>query len=380
MRIIIIVPSFPLNISDVKGGVNSAIINLLHGFEKFNIDVRIISFTKEVNEITVIPFSNKIEFHYEPEGLFPFHSLNYLFFGPGILKRHIKSFKADIIHYQTGNTMMFTRILGVLQKKIILTIHSFAFQELKTKTSIKDKITWWYNGTVNEMLKSPNVIYISDLSKEQHFSKKVKHHSIIPNAIRSDYFDVKMKPKTSNKLIYVGVINNRKNIYTLLNTLKSLIQNGIYFTLDVIGDFTDEEYRNKILTFVNNNDLDNYVTFKGWISQDKLLGIMADVDILVLSSFQETLPMVIAEFMSAGKVIVSSDVGGIPEMIKDKNDGFLFNLKEPDQLVNILESLYNNDELISFISTNAKQSASKKYLCENVAKKTIEFYNECIVG
>ena len=189
-----------------------------------------------------------------------------------------------------------------------------------------------------------------------------------------------MKPKTSNKLIYVGVINNRKNIYTLLNTLKSLIQNGIYFTLDVIGDFTDEEYRNKILTFVNNNDLDNYVTFKGWISQDKLLGIMADVDILVLSSFQETLPMVIAEFMSAGKVIVSSDVGGIPEMIKDKNDGFLFNLKEPDQLVNILERLYNNDELISFISTNAKQSASKKYLCENVAKKTIEFYNECIVG
>ena len=107
--------------------------------------------------------------------------------------------------------------------------------------------------------------------------------------------------------------------------------------------------------------------------QGKLLKFIENTDILVVSSKHESLPMVIAESMAAGKVVVASAVGGIPEMIKDGVDGYLFNLEDPDSLANILEGLYDNNEKIQEISKKAVLTA-ERYNAINVAEKTIEFY------
>jgi len=88
--------------------------------------------------------------------------------------------------------------------------------------------------------------------------------------------------------------------------------------------------------------------------------------------------MVIAEAMAASKVVVASSVGGIPEMINDGIDGFLYNLKNPYELVEILENLYKNDKKIYQIKNEAKIAAMKKYNARNVAKKTIDFYKKVL--
>lgn len=102
-----------------------------------------------------------------------------------------------------------------------------------------------------------------------------------------------------------------------------------------------------------------------------------EADILVVSSKHESLPMVIAESMAAGKTVIASAVGGIPEMIDHGVDGYLFHLSGPDELSGILADLYNNPEKIRMSSARAKQTALEKYDCVNVARKTLAFYQTC---
>lgn len=380
MRVIILVPSLPLKITEIKGGVHSALINLLFGFKSKDIQVRVLTFSKEIKFVQKTVYSSNIEIYYEPEGPLPFHSLNYLFKGPSILKKHIKSFNPDILHFQTGNTLLFTTIMGLIGRKYILTIHAFAYEELKTKTSFKDRMTWRFNDFINKIMPTKNVIYISLIAQNKHLSEKIDHYALIPNALTPVFFELEIKKKTDNKLFYVGVFNNRKNIYYLLTILKKLIDNGKIFTLDAIGDFDDISYKKLVMDYIEKNHLEKYVNFNGWVNQVTLLDYIKSSDILVLTSYQETLPMVIAESMASGKVVVSSDVGGIPEMINDNGNGFLFNLNDKDKLYYILSDLHNNSALIEKVSNEARLTAASKYYCDNVAEKTLNFYNECIAN
>ena len=169
LKVLIVLPGFPLDINCIKGGVHAAVSNLLHGFSTMDITVRVLSFNNEIQSRQIFKYSDTIEIVYEPEGSFPFHSLNYLFKGPTILKKNIREFNPDILHFQTGNTLFFTRLFGTLNRKCLLTVHAFAFEELKTKTSIKDKLTFLFNGFINEIIPIRNIIYIYKSSKLKHF-------------------------------------------------------------------------------------------------------------------------------------------------------------------------------------------------------------------
>jgi glycosyltransferase involved in cell wall biosynthesis len=377
MRVMILTPGLPLNLNHIKGGVHSAVRNLIKGFADFDIDVRVVSFSREVKEDQKIAVTDRIEVHYSYEGPYPYHSMNYLLHGPKILKQHIKDFNPDIIHFQEGSSFMFTRIKGLNKRKYLQTIHGMSFAEAKRKKKIKDKITWYFNGVLQMSMLPKNVIHLSNFSVKLFSKRKIEHGAIIPNAIIPDYFEVPPKLTTSNTLLYMGVIDNNKNLIFLLQAMKVLLDKHVAYKLNVLGDFISDVYKEIITSYVKENNLEPYVNFRGWVAKEGVLKFIEESDILVVSSKHESLPMVIAESMAAGKVVVASDVGGIPEMIEHGVNGYLFNLSEPAGLVNTLELLYNNNEKIQEISKTAKDVA-QRYECHNVAAKTIEFYKTCV--
>jgi glycosyltransferase involved in cell wall biosynthesis len=270
--------------------------------------------------------------------------------------------------------ILLTRISGLFSLPQIVTIHGIPFFEAKQKNNLKDKMVYYTNGIVELLLCPRNIIHISKYSVEKSKQIKNKKYTIIPNAVSPDFFTIPFKNKTSNKLLYVGSIETRKNLVFILKALKILVDKKLFFSLEVLGGFSDEVYKKEVLTFIKENQLEEYVTLYGWQTQQKLQQVLAQSDILIMSSKQETLPMVIAEAMSAGKVVVSSTVGGIPEMVKHEEDGFLFELSSVNNAVSILENLYNNDILMKQIQTKARKRAIETYHCDKVAQKTISFY------
>jgi glycosyltransferase involved in cell wall biosynthesis len=378
MKILILVPQLPQSLDKIKGGAHSAVINLMHGFSHFKVNVLVVSFTKEVISSSIFNFKHNIDIVYENEGPFHHHSLNYLFFGNSIIKKYIKKFNPDIIHYQAGNSFLLTLISRIANINNVLTIHGMASEEAKRKIKITDRIKWNFNNSIQKIFFPQNIIHLSKFSLNIFNNKRIVRNEIIPNALEESYFDIPMKNKTDNILLYIGVIDNNKNIINLLRAIKSLKENNIIYKLEVLGDFNNEFYKNYIISYVKFNGLTENVYFNGWINTEKVKEYLYKADILVVSSFHESLPMVIAEAMAAGKVVVASSVGGIPEMINDGVDGFLYDLKNPNELYEILEILYDNNTMNKIISKQAKISALNKYNAVNVAKRTIEFYNKCL--
>ena len=148
----------------------------------------------------------------------------------------------------------------------------------------------------------------------------------------------------------------------------------MFFSLDVVGDYVDDFYKTEVVSFIQKNKLGEYITFHGWVNQQRVQQVLTQADILVVSSKQETLPMVIAEAMSAGKVVVSTTAGGIPEMVEDGVDGFLYALPDVEGLVSMLQKLYNNTSLVLQIQARARKKAMQTYGSKEVAERTISFY------
>jgi glycosyltransferase involved in cell wall biosynthesis len=368
------ITQLPVEIDSIKGGVHSALVNLLNGFSLCEIEVRVVSFSKEVSQETIIPFSEHIHIHYVPEGKFKFHLLNYWFNGPRLMTKQIDEFKPDLIHFQNGNSFFLIRPKTYPLSKILITVHGFALEEAKRKKKLKDKITWMINGWLNPLLGPNNIIHLSDFSVKLNHGDKSQRTTIIRNAIKNIFFDVPLKNKTDNSLLYLGVIDNNKNLIFTLEILHKLRELGIVYHLDVMGGFSNPEYELIIMQFIKEKKLEDQIRFHGWVNQTQVLEQLKSSDILIVSSKHESLPMAIAESMAAGKVVLASAVGGIPEMFENEKSGFLFNLNDAPHLIECLKKLHSNHTLVHQISTAARSHAIENYHCLHVAKSTLAFY------
>jgi glycosyltransferase involved in cell wall biosynthesis len=377
MKVLILIPGLPANINDIKGGVNSALINLLIGFSNTAVSVRVVSFNRDTTSVRITQFSNNVEIYYIPESGLP-HVFNFALKGSGVVRKHIKDFNPDVVHFAMSGYILLTGLFGLRKKKSLVTIHGIAFKEARQKERLKEKLVWYSNGFVELLLRPANIIHLSNYSYSLLPATKQGCITIIPNAVNPGFFDLPLKPGTHNKIIYAGSVDANKNILFLLKTVSALIAKKVFYYVSVVGDFTDDHYKKEVLDYIANNQLEHYIHFHGWLSQEKFQCELVKCDILMVSSKQESLPMVIAESMSAGKVVVSSITGGTPEMITDNINGFLFDLSQPAVAIEILERLYNNNGLMQSIQLAAKQTAISNYHSITVAEKTIEFYKSIL--
>lgn len=376
MKVLMLIPQLPFNLNEIKGGVHAALINLLHGCKNIDINVRVLSFHQSLKETSIYPFSNNIEIHHEKEGSWKYHSMNYILKSRAVLKKHLESFQPDVVHYQGGNSFLLTGLALYQKPSFVLTIHGMAFREARNKIKRSDRFKWIFNGMMQKILCPPNLIHLSDFSQKISRYNTIKHQEIIHNAITQDYYHIPLKPKTDNVLMYIGVIDLNKNLIYLLTMLKMMIEKKCYYRLEVIGGFSTEKYRRIVMSYIQKNNLEEHVHFNGWVTQQEVMKIIAKADILVVCSKHESLPMVIAESMAAGKVVVASSVGGIPEMFTNHVSGFVFDLNQQQQLIHLLKKLYNNDQLCLQIGQSAKAVAAEKFKAENIAQKTLLFYKK----
>ncbi|MGZ5538190.1 MAG: glycosyltransferase, partial [Chthoniobacterales bacterium] len=112
----------------------------------------------------------------------------------------------------------------------------------------------------------------------------------------------------------------------------------------------------------------NAIEFTGELNHVRSLELLAASDALVCSSRDETMPLAILEAMSLGKVVISTDVGGIAEWVRDEMNGLLVEQDNPTALARALERCLENEGLTKRLRTGAQRTYARHFTLERFAQ------------
>lgn len=180
---------------------------------------------------------------------------------------------------------------------------------------------------------------------------------VIPNVVDTSlFFYQPQKQKTTPpRLLHISTMGYQKNIKGIINVLKQLVQAGVDFEMLLVGP-VNEQVRNLVAT---GKALQGRVTFTGSVSYGDVAAMMQTVDGLILFSRYENLPCVILEALCCGVPVITTGVGGIPEIINKENGVLVAEGDEPalfEAIKNLVEGRLRFDH--QMIAYHAEQKFS----------------------
>lgn len=251
--------------------------------------------------------------------------------------------------------------------------------------SISSLSNWMSNNKIKPKIKetlnfSSKIICISDqlcdlLLKMGVNEKKIEH---IPLGVDINKFKpfnnekIKGELKVSNEriILFVGRLDKLKGVHILLKALSlSTFKN---FKLLIVGDGLE---KNNLIELSKKLRLDHAVVFFGELKGKKLFELYSLADLFVLPSLTEGRPVVIYEAMASECAIIASNVGGIPEQVKDGYNGFLVEPSNPNQLSNKITYLLKNKDLIEKMGENGrKRIIEEGWTWKGYGEKIVQIY------
>lgn len=219
---------------------------------------------------------------------------------------------------------------------------------------IKGKVDW---------LTAPSQ-FIIDKLKSCNFFHEVKT-SKIPLGI--ELTDKRLvKNYETIDISYMGGLNKTKGVHVLINAFRRIENNNI--KLHIYGKGVDEEEFKKLA------DSDPRIIFHGYLQRDQLLDSYEQSNLTVLPSIcYDNSPMMIYESLTSSTPVIASNIGGIPELIEESHNGYLFKPGDEAKLQEILEGLINYPESLKLLEKGAFESASQ-YSMENYLNAFEEIY------
>lgn len=190
--------------------------------------------------------------------------------------------------------------------------------------------------------------------------------AVIPAGVNYDFFDPE-RPEVKNKanllrkelniaddvvIGYVGRLIPTKGVAHLMLAVKQIQRENPNIVLLIVGDGPQ---RRELRTM--SKDLRIKAIFTGW--QDDTAPYYALMNIFTLPSFSEGLPNVVLEAMSMEKPIVATDVGGVPDLVKNGENGYLVPVRDYQQMTLALRKLVLDSDLRASMGSLSRQKIKR---------------------
>ena len=235
--------------------------------------------------------------------------------------------------------LIFLSVKYLLRRKTVYHIHGAEYHEFIDESSSMTKFF------IKQMLEGTDAVICLSIQWADFFNKhyNIKNLYILNNIVPLP--GQISKEKNTDKIIFLllGRIEKRKGMFDLLTMIHNHID---YFRNKVIVYIGGDGETEKLQKEIKEYKLDSLVEFVGWVSGDKKEKLLSESDVYVLPSYNEGLPISILEAMSYRKPIISTNVGGIPTIVKNDVNGKLIEPGDEQALFESLEFFIEHRELI----------------------------------
>lgn len=317
----------------------------------------------------------------------------------------LEDFKPDIVHVNNFQRQLSASIIKAINKKnipIVFTAHDMQaicpasamlykgkicedcieknYSACIKKSCIKDSKLKSYLGVLESKYYRTNKIYKkidyiiapSNFIKNQLIKGKLKFNKM--ETIHNFVINNKQAVNTDNEgyAFYFGRLSIEKGILNIINAIKNIKKGSLVIAGDgpekgniqgLIKEYNLQD-RIKLVGYLNQNDIKKYIRNSRFI--------------IVPSIWYENCPYSILETMEIGKPIIGSKIGGIPELIEDGKNGFLYNYENVSELTKKMQCLYDDDELVRSQSIMSRKLYEEKYSEDIYYEKIIKIYEDLI--
>ncbi len=283
------------------------------------------------------------------------------------LRKYLQKYRTDLIHTQLD----FSDILGNMASRLlripsVCTIHVSPFKEKRLMPGIRQKLSWLCHRKFCD-----RVISVSEKVREDylHVSQNSPLNvETIHNGIDLTRFEIPDKnemdnlrqslgiPAKATVILTIAMLRKEKGIQYMIEAFPPILKHvpDLYYLIVGSGD-----YAKTLLEKAGKSSVKDRIVFAG-MRQD-IPRLMYISRLFVLPTLTEALPTVVAEAMAAGKPVIASAVGGIPEMITDTESGLLISPADPEKLANACVYLLKDPEKIQMMGAGGRQIANEKF-------------------
>jgi glycosyltransferase involved in cell wall biosynthesis len=206
--------------------------------------------------------------------------------------------------------------------------------------------------------------------------------AVIPNGIEIERFDpsryergawrAKLGIPAGAALIgAVGRLTWQKGFDDLIKALAALDDPNLH--LVIAGDGPDW---GDLRTLANGLDVERRVNFAGFV--EDVPGLLADLDLFVLSSRREGHPMVLLEAMATGLPVIATDVAGVGDTVVDGVDGRLVPPHDVPILAEAMRAVLGDRAAAARLGRNARKKIQQEYTVERMVRRTAVLYEELL--
>ncbi len=285
----------------------------------------------------------------------------------------INRIQPEIIHFQWVSVLHFLKNLKLPSQ---------------TKTILSQR---GYHINVRPFVNSENKLFLQEVFKEidgfHSVSKAIKEKSnqiyassskiddVVYSGFSIDSFCQKTSWNTARKLQILTVGRNHwiKDYKTSILAMSLIKEKKIPFHYTIVGVHKSEE----LLFLVNDLNLDDSVTFLDSLSQDMVYEKMLDSDLFLLSSNTEGIANVCVEAMLSKLPVISTDCGGMSELISDNKTGFLVPKRSSKAIADKISFFYKLKEIdVIKIVNAAYEKANNQHNSEKMVDGMISLYKK----
>ena len=218
----------------------------------------------------------------------------------------------------------------------------------------------------NAIVKNSSIVTspTNDLKNLFLRNKVYRKVSIIPNGFCLDKFTFQKKKK---KILLISRLFERKGFQYFLEAVKNM---DLDYEINIVGDGPYKNELEKRAKLCNSK-----INFLGWLNNNsrEIKNLYETSSIFVFPSEAENFPIVLLEAMAAGMAIITTNIGGCPEVVGDTT--LLIKPRNSQDIKEKLEILMNDENLVCGLGIKAKKRLKNCFSWEKITKEFLSIYN-----
>ncbi len=302
---------------------------------------------------------------------------------PDIIKT-IQEIGCDVCHIHSTSVFSWKMYRELKRAGIpaIVTVHGLVGVEKKNALRHHFKVKTLYQFITQSHAEKRLIKNVSYLIVDtQYVAEELKKYdssnhkiTVIPQGIDDAFYELSCS-ETSTEILSVGAFSARKGHLFLIKAFEELLKSGVGAHLTICGTVAEQGYYQELQDYLGNSPYREQICLKSDISKEELYKMYQEAHIFALHSQEESQGIALVEAMATGLPVVSTHVGGIPFVVKDKETGLLSEYGDVKAFSNSLEALITNKELWTTMSKICRQE-SNKYTWSYIAEEVAEVYQK----